>query len=389
MLHTASRLKLIESHFFSDLEARIAHLEKTGRDVIRLDVGSPDLPPAPHILEALTDAIASPHAHGYQSSRGTYALRKAWAEMYQRAYGVGLDPDREVLPLMGSKEGIFYLTLACISPGDVVLGSDPGYMTYRRAALFAGGEYYPVPLLPEKHYLPDLTSIPAQVLERARLVWINYPHNPTGAVAPFDFLQDVVNFANEQHLLPCHDAAYTQVTFDGYRATSLLAVPGARQVAVEFNSLSKSHNMAGWRVGAALGNPEVLQALYKVKTNVDSGHFLPITQAAVAAMTGDQAWLTERNAIYQQRRDVVVQAVQSMGLKCETPQASLYVWLSIPEGWNAEELASLFLERAGVSLAPGTVFGAHGEGYLRLSITQPLERIQQAMERIYKMKGEW
>ncbi len=387
MINTFPRAQSLPVHFFSRLDDEIATLRAAGREIIRLDAGSPDLPPAPHILETLAQAAALPDVHGYQSIRGTSALRQAWAEMYQRAYGVPLDPEREVLPLLGSKEGIFHLVQSYIGPGDIVLGPDPGYMTYSRATLFAGGVYYPTPLHAANHYLPDLQSIPAEVLQRARMLWINYPHNPTSAIAPIHFFEQALEFARQHKLLLCHDAAYTQVTFDGYQAQSLLSLPGAGEVAVEFNSLSKSHNMAGWRVGAALGNPQALQALYRLKANVDSGSFLPVMQAAVAAMQGDQAWLVERNAIYQQRRDVVVQALQQIELSCAVPKASLYVWFSIPHEWSSEGFASLLLDKASVSLTPGTVFGKQGEGYLRLSITQPLALIQQAMLQIQSVIG--
>lgn len=387
MFHTAEKLQSLPAHFFSRLDEQVARLKAAGQDIIRLDAGSPDLPPAAHILEALARTASLPEAHGYQSIRGTPELRCAWATMYQRSYGVELDPEREVLPLLGSKEGIFHLVQACIGPGEVVLGPDPGYMTYWRATAFVGGEYHPLALLPENHYLPDLQSIPLDILRRARLLWLNYPHNPTSAIAPIQFLEQAVAFACQHKLLLCHDAAYTQVTFEGYRAPSLLSIPGAREVAVEFNSLSKSHNMAGWRLGAALGNPEALQALFRVKANVDSGHFLPVMQAAVAAMTGGQAWLVERNSIYQQRRDLVIQALGRMGLSCDIPRASLYVWFSIPHGWASEDFASLLLEKASVSLTPGTVFGKMGEGYLRLSITQPVERIKQAMQQMHAVVG--
>ncbi len=388
MFNTAGRLQYLEEHFFSDVEASISQLRAAGLPIIRLDVGSPDLPPAQHILEALHAAADLPDAHGYQSTRGGSGLRQAWVGMYQRAYGVELDPEREVLPLMGSKQGIFHLTQACLGPGEVVLGPDPGYMTYQRAALFAGGEYYPLPLLPENQYLPDLEAIPAEILRRARLLWLNYPHNPTGAVAPLEFLSQAVEFARRHSLLLCHDAAYTQVTFDSYRAPSLLSVPGAQEIAVELNSLSKSHNMAGWRVGAAVGNPQALRALQQVLANVESGYFLPVMQAATVAMTGDQAWLVVRNAIYQDRRDVAIRALQAMGLSCAIPRASLYVWFAIPDGRTSAGFASWLLAKTGVSLAPGSVFGRSGEGYLRLALTQPVARIEEALARFQGVIGE-
>ncbi len=387
MIHTAARIQSMNAHFFATLEAKVTLMQSTGSDIIRLDTGSPDMPPAPPILAALSQAAARPNAHGYQNYRGTPLLRQAWAEMYRRVYGVDLDPEQEILPLMGSKEGIFNLTQATIDPGDVVLAPDPGYMTYGRAALFAGGEPYPMQLRPERAYLPDFQAIPVEILKRARLLWLNYPHNPTAATAPLEFLAEAVDFARQHNLLLCHDAAYTQVTFDGYRAPSLLSVPGAKEVAVEFNTLSKSHNMAGWRLGVAAGNTAALNALYRVKANADNGHFLPLLEAAVTAMTGDQGWLAERNEIYRQRRDIVVEAFTQVGLNCTVPQASLYVWSVVPAGWTSVDFTNLLLEKAQVSLTPGPVFGACGEGYMRLSFTEPFEQIAEAMSRIVAVVG--
>ena len=370
--------------YFATLGEKIAILHDQGIDVIRLDIGSPDLPPAPHILEALSRAAQRAEAHGYQAHNATAGLRVAWAEMYERLYQVRLDPQREVLPLLGSKEGIFHLPLAVIDPGDVVLVPDPGYITYTQGALFAGGEPHRLPLLPERDFLPDLSTIPQDILKRARLLWLNYPSNPTAATASPEFFAEAVAFAREHNLLVCHDAAYSQVSFDGFQPSSLLQVPGAQEVAVEFNTLSKSHNMAGWRVGVALGHPEVLRALYNLKTNADSGHFLPVLEAATAAISGDQAWLRERNAIYQTRRDMVMQACKQLGWQAATPRASLYVWFHVPDGWDSEGFASAVLQRSHVSLTPGTVFGVHGEGYIRLSFTDSTERVAQAMDRLVK-----
>jgi LL-diaminopimelate aminotransferase len=336
-------------------------------------------------LEALSRAAGRAEAHGYQAHNGTDKLRSAWAEMYARLYRVGLDPQREVLPLLGSKEGIFHLPLAVIDPGDVVLVPDPGYITYTQGALFAGGEPFTLPLLPERGYLPDLASIPEDILKRARLLWLNYPSNPTAATASLEFFTEAVAFAREHDLLVCHDAAYSQVSFDGFQPPSLLQAPGAKEIAVEFNTLSKSHNMAGWRVGAALGSPEVLRSLYTLKTNSDSGHFLPVLEAATAAMRGEQAWLVERNAIYQARRDLVMQALKELGWQAETPKASLYVWFHVPEGWDSEGFAREVLERSHVSLTPGTVFGKRGAGYMRLSFTDSTWRVAEAMDRLVKV----
>jgi LL-diaminopimelate aminotransferase len=382
--------------FFASLNQQIAAMQASGCDVIRLDVGSPDLPPAPAIIRALAQSAANPDRHGYTSHLGTPALRRAWAELYRREFEVDLDPDRQILPLLGSKEGIFHLSMALLEPGDLVLVPDPGYMTYLRGALFAGAEPYSVPLFAENGYLPDLDSIPPEVARRARLLWLNYPNNPTAATADLAFFAQAVNFARENDLLVCHDAAYAQVTFDGYRAPSILQVPGAAEVAVEFSTLSKSHNMAGWRTGAAVGNAEALNSLYTLKTNVDSGHFWPVWEAAVAAMTGEQSWIQKRNQVYQRRRDLVLPVLQMLGLPAPVPRASLYAWFEIPAGWTrdtafgaedtaggaSETFARALLEDAHVALTPGAVFGPAGEGYVRLALTAPEERLAEAMRRL-------
>ncbi|MEJ2305098.1 MAG: aminotransferase class I/II-fold pyridoxal phosphate-dependent enzyme [Anaerolineales bacterium] len=382
MKTSSNRMRSLAPHFFAGLNACIQELRAAGHDVIRLDVGSPDLPPAAPIIEALAHSAASPDRHGYQPHRGPGALRAAWAQMYARLYGLKLDPETEIVPLLGSKEGIFNLVMACIDPGDLVLIPDPGYVTYTRATLFAGGEPYYLPLLPELGYVPDLDAIPPEILRRARMLWLNYPNNPTAATATLEFFTDAIALGEQHDLLVCHDAAYTQVTYDGYQAPSILQAPGAKAVAVEFNTLSKSHNMAGWRVGAAIGQVQALRSLYTLKTNLDSGHFLPIMEAATAALSGDQGWLRERNAIYQQRRDVVIRALHALGLAARVPRASLYVWSPIPEGWSSMDFAAELLEKAHVSLTPGTVFGAGGEGFVRISLTAPEERLEEAMERL-------
>lgn len=381
-MQTAQRLQVLPAHFFASLGARIGALQAQGLDVIRLDEGSPDLPPTQNIIDALTRSAQDSSHHSYQPHRGTTELRQAWAKMYQTAYGVDLDPESEVLPLLGSKEGIFHLAMATINPGDITLVPDPGYVSYTRGTLFAGGVPVYFPLLPERGYLPDFDSIPSDVARKAKILWLNYPNNPTAAVATLEMFSRAVEFARQYNLLLCHDAAYTQVTFDSYHAPSLLGVPGAKDVAVEFNTLSKSHNMAGWRVGAAVGNPQVLRDLYVLKTNQDSGHFLPVLDAASEAMSGDQSWLTSRNAVYRQRRDMALQGLQALGLNADRPLGSIYVWSPVPSGWNSGNFASAALEKAQVSLTPGSFFGKGGEGYVRVSLTAPLERIEEAMRRL-------
>lgn len=387
MIQPSLRMNDLTPHFFAALSAQLQAMRAAGYDVIRLDEGSPDLPPHSSIVAALTQAASSPDKHGYQPHKGPLALRMGWAEMYARVFDVLLDPEREILPLLGSKEGIFHVAMAFIDPGQVVLIPDPGYITYTRSVLFAGGAPYYLPLKPENAYLPDLEAIPADVLQRAKMLWLNYPNNPTTATASPDFLADAVVFARRHNLLICHDAAYTQVTFEGYRAPSLLQTPGAKEVSIEFNTLSKSHNMAGWRVAAAVGNRQVLQSLYNLKTNVDSSHYLPVLEAAATAMLGDQSWLDERNQVYCRRRDLVTGRLASMGLRASTPRASIYVWCAIPEGYSSLQFSVEALDDAHVSLTPGTVFGANGEGYVRLSLTSPDDRIEEAMQRLAKWMG--
>lgn len=377
----------LTSHFFASLSARIQTLAAQGRDIIRLDEGSPDLPPAAHIIAALTEAARQPDAHAYQPHRASPALRQAWAGLYRRLYQVELDPQAEIIPLLGSKEGIFHAGLAWVEPGDIVLAPDPGYITYTRGAQIAGGEVYSVRLLPERGFLPDLQAIPEAVLRRARLLWLNFPNNPTAAVAGPDLFAQAVELAQRYDFLVCHDAAYMQVYFDDQRPPSLLQVPGAKDVAVEFNTLSKSHNMAGWRAGAVLGNAEALRRLFTLKTNADSGHFLPVWEGAIAALTGDQDWLIERNAVYRTRRDALVAGLRRAGLDAPMPRASLYVWAPVPAGWDCADFASAALEQAGVSFTPGTVFGPGGQGYVRVSITAPLERIEEAARRLERWLG--
>lgn len=378
----AQRLNALLDQFFPALNETIAEMEANGADVIRLDMGSPDLPPPAGALQALLETAALPDSHGYQPNRGLPALRRAWSTMYARDYGIELDPNRQVLPLLGSKEGIFHLALAVLNPGDVALVPDPGYLTYRQGALSAGAQPYPLPLKAENHYLPDFEAVPEAVLCRTRLLWLNYPHNPTCAVAPLEFFRHALDFARRHQILLCHDASYLRVSFDGYQSPSLMQVPGASQLAVEFNSLSKTYNMAGWRLGAAVGCPEALQALYTIKGAADSSHFGPIMQAACIAMLGDQSCISERNLVYERRRDRVLAALQRLGWQAETPKAGLYIWFHIPPGWTSAQFTRHVLQHAHVSLAPGSIFGAQGEGYTRLAFTCPEARLDEALKRL-------
>jgi LL-diaminopimelate aminotransferase len=381
-MQPASRLDRLSLQFFAGLNEKIASLQGEGIDVIRLDIGSPDLPPPVHVISALSNSALHSNHHGYQTHNATQALRQAWASLYKRLYSVPLDPDKEIVPLLGSKEGIFHLMLALVEPGDIVLIPDPGYLTYTQGALLAGGEPYYLPLLPERDFLPDLAAIPESISRRAKILWLNYPNNPTAAVASLEFFAEAVSFARQFNILLCHDAAYSQVVFDDYTSPSVLQIAGAKECAIEFNTLSKSYNMAGWRVGAALGQEDALQALYKLKTNADSGHFLPILEAATAALNTDPGWLIERNQVYQRRRGIVVDGLRQLGLPVTAPSASIYVWAPVPPGWSSLDFTTAVLEAAHVSLTPGPVFGAYGEGFMRIALTDSEDRITEAMQRL-------
>jgi LL-diaminopimelate aminotransferase len=381
-MYPAQRLDNFPPYVFASLGRRIAEMRGAGIDVIRLDIGSPDLPPAPFILDELSRAAHQPDQHGYGGYSGQPSLRRAMVAYYRERFDVNVDPDTQVLPLIGSKEGIVNLALAFVNPGDIVLVPDPGYPAYSGGARLAGGEMVALPLLAENDFLPDLDAVPEDVADRVKLLWLNYPNNPTSAVATLEFFEKAVAFARAHDILLCHDAPYVDVTFGGYRAPSLLQVPNAHKIAVEFNSLSKTYNMAGWRVGMAVGNQDALAALGRLKSNVDSGLFLAIQSAAAAALTSDQSWLTERNAIYQQRRDMVLKGVTAAGLTARNSQATLYVWARIPQDLTSFEFTDQLLNQQAVSVAPGSAFGLYGEGYVRISLGQATERIQQAMERL-------
>jgi len=371
-------------YFFHGLNQKIAQLKAGGMDVIRMDMGSPDLPPAPFIVEALKRSADDPTHHGYMPFGGTPDYREAWAHFYGRRFGVELDSKTELVGLIGSKEGVFNLALAYVNPGDVVLVPDPGYAPYTVGAEMAGGEVVYMPLLAENGFLPDLSALTPQVLRRTKLMWLNYPNNPTGAVASLEFFAETAKLARDYHFLIAHDAPYTEIAFDGYRAPSLLQIPGAKDVGIEFHSMSKTYNMGGWRAGVAVGNAEAVSALSALKSNIDSSTFRPILDAAAAALTGDQSWLEQRNAHYRERRDIVVAALRSIGMTVEMPKAAIYVWARLPEGASAATWAEALLEGAGVSVTPGRVFGPSGKGYIRISLCTSTGRVKEAMERIVR-----
>ncbi len=381
--HPSDRIASFKPYFFAGLLQKLADLRSNNVDVIRLDMGSPDLPPANFIIDALEQSARRSDTHGYTANGGTPAYRKAAAAYYSRRFGVELDPASEVLGLIGSKEGLFNLAQVLINPGDYSLIPDPGYPVYRGGSLIAGANIYTLPLLHENKFLPDLDSIPEQIARQAKILWLNYPNNPTGAVAPLSFLKKAVEFGHKYGVLIAHDAPYVDVCFDGYAAPSIMQVPGAKDVAIEFNSLSKSYNMGGWRLGMAVGNKQVLGYLHTYKSQVDSSHFGPVLEAGITAMTGDQSWLEERNQIYQDRRDIVIQGLRAGGFLVETPPAAIYVWAHLPPGFkDSTQFCNRLLEETGVSTTPGIVYGDYGEGYLRISLGMATDRIKEAMGRL-------
>ncbi len=384
-IRPADRIASFKPYFFASLNQKLASLRASGVDVIRLDMGSPDLPPADFIVDSLVNSARREDTHGYSQMGGTPAYRKAVADYYSRRFEVNLDPQKEVLALVGSKEGLFNLCQVILNPGDVSLVPDPGYPVYAAGSIIAGAEIYPMPLLKKNHFLPDFDQIPVDVAQKAKLLWLNYPNNPTGAVAPYDFFVKAVEFARKYEIIIANDAPYTDICFNDYRAPSILQVPGARDVAVEFNSLSKTYNMAGWRVGMAVGNAQIINYLHTYKSQADSSQFQAILDAGVTALKGDQEWIEERNEVYQLRRDLVCGALQSAGFNVDLPPAAIYVWAQLPSGIEGStSYCEQLLEQTGVSTTPGIVYGEYGEGYIRISLGTATAQIKEAMDRLVR-----
>lgn len=380
----AQRAQNLPPVFFAALNKRIAELRAEGADVIRLDIGSPDLPPDNRLVETLKQSADDPTKHSYGGYAGQPHLRRAIIDYYGRRFGVALNQS-ELLPLIGSKEGLVNMHLAWLDPGDLSLVPDPCYSSYLYAPMLAGGRVETFDLLPERGWLPNLADIPTVTAQAARMLWLNYPNNPTGGVATVDFFAEVVDFCRQFDILLCHDAPYSDLTFDGHVAPSVLQVPGAKEVAVEFNSLSKTYSLAGWRVGMAVGYSVAVQALATVKTQIDSGLAIPIQDMAADALTGDQSWLGPRNTIYQARRDHCLAAFGQMGLEATRPKGGIYIWFRTPPDYSSLGFHTRLLEEAHVSLTPGPVYGNNGEGWMRLSLIVSQERIAEALNRIAKL----
>jgi LL-diaminopimelate aminotransferase len=379
----ADRIKSLPPYLFAEIDRKIAQKKKEGVDIIDLGVGDPDIPTPEHIISACCEAAKKPENHRYPSYAGMLSFREAVAERYKRDYGLNLDPKGEVITLMGSKEGIYHAHFALVNPGDVVLYSSPGYPVPPVAANFAGGVPHPMPLLKENNFLPDLEAIPEDTAKKAKMMWINYPNNPTAAVAPVEFYKEVVDFANDHDVVVCSDEAYSSISYDS-RHQTFLEIEGAMDVGIAFDSLSKTYNMTGWRIGYAVGKSEIISGLGKVKTNVDSGASQIIQEAGITALNGPQDCVKENIKIYKERRDALVEGLNSIGLACQKPRATFYVWLEVPGG-DSMAFAGKLLDEAGVVCTPGIGFGEHGEGFVRLTLTQSVEIIKEAAGRIEKV----
>ncbi|MBH8576178.1 LL-diaminopimelate aminotransferase [Nostocaceae cyanobacterium CENA369] len=382
-MQPAKRLEKIPPYLFAEINRKREELEAKGVDIINLAVGDPDKPTPARILQVMHEAIDDASNHNYPPYQGMQEFREAAAKWMERRFGItGLNPYAEVISSIGSKEAIHNTFLAFVEAGDYTLIPDPGYPVYRTSTIFAGGEPFTMPLKAENNFLPDLSAISEEIAYKTKLLWINYPNNPTGALATLEFFEELVAFCKRYDILLCHDHAYSEMAYDGYKPPSVLQVAGAKDVAIEFHSLSKSYNMTGWRIGFAVGNAIGIQALRQVKTNVDSGVFKAIQKAAIAAYSTNEAELQAVMSVYQKRRDIIVKGLQSLGWPIEPPKATLYVWLPVPPGYSSMEFVTLLLDKCGILVPPGNGYGAAGEGFFRIALTIPDERMHEAIQRL-------
>jgi LL-diaminopimelate aminotransferase len=378
----AKRVEALPPYLFAEISKKIAAKRAEGVDIVTFGIGDPDLPTPRNILDALHTAAEEPVNHRYPESEGLPELRQSISDWYERRFEVKFDPQKETLPLIGSKEGIGHIALCFIDPGDVALVPDPGYPVYEVGTMFAGGTSYKLDCTRQGGWKPDFDTIPVDVAEKAKVIWLNYPNNPTGAVADFDFFERAVAWAKKFDVAILHDNPYCDVAYDGYKPVSIFQVPGARDVAVEFNSWSKIYNMTGWRIGMIVGNPMMVDALMRVKSNIDSGIPQAIQKMAIEAVYGPQDCIDEHNAICQRRRDRMVEVLRKAGLDVETPKASLYVWAKLPDGVTSADYAARLIDETGVVVTPGRGYGLNGEGYIRLSVTTPDDRMEEGLRRI-------
>jgi len=369
-------------YLFAEIDRKKKEVASKGVDIIDLGVGDPDLPTPPRIIEAMMRAVKEPANHRYPPYAGTRDFKAAIAEWYRDRFSVKLDPETEVIALIGAKEGIAHIPLAFINNGDMALVPTPAYPVYNIGTLFAGGRPYFLPLLKENGFLPDLSSIPEKIALKAKMIWLNYPNNPTAAVADKAFFESVVEFAHRYDILLCHDLTYSEIAFDGYRPMSLLEIEGAKDIAIEFHSLSKSYNMTGWRIGFAVGNNEAIRGLGSVKSNVDSGVFQAIQVAGIEALKGNQESIIELMKIYAGRRDIMVSSLIDSGFAVNPPKATFYLWVPVPKPYTSVELTTILLTKAGIVVTPGNGFGKPGEGYIRIALTQDKKRLIEAADRI-------
>ena len=388
-MRPSKRLERIPPYAFAQLERKIADKRAAGVDVISLGIGDPDRPTPALIVEAMQEAVTEAETHSYPSNRGRADFREAVSDFYARRFDVTLDPATEIIPAIGAKEAIFNLNLAFLDPGDYALAADPGYPVYTGGPWLAGGEPVLMALEPELGFIPDLAAIDEDVARRSKLMFLNYPNNPTGAVVPEGFFERVVEFAREHEILVVHDNAYSETTFDGYRAPSFLATPGAKDVGIEVFSLSKGYNMTGWRCAVVVGNAQAIETYWQLKTNIDSGLFEAVQLAGVAALSPDaDAEVASMNQLYKRRRDLVCDALRKIGVDVRPPKSTIYVWAPVPEGFESSEAyCEHVLERAGVVLTPGAVYGPAGEGWFRISLTTPDDRLLEAVERLGTLGG--
>jgi len=382
----AQRIQTIPPYLFAEIDKKKEEALKRGVDIINLGIGDPDQPTPNNIIEKLRESVKDPKTHDYPPYAGTAEFRQAVALWYKKRFGVDLDPDNEVMALIGSKEGIAHIFLAFIDPGDFSLIPDPGYPVYKTGTLFANGFPYTMSLLEENDFLPDLEEIDEEIAKRAKLMFINYPNNPTAAIADKNFFEKVVKFAKKYDILVCHDFAYSEMTFDDYKANSFLEVEGAKEVGIEFHSLSKTYNMTGWRLGFVVGNKEVISALSIIKTNIDSGVFKAIQQAGIEALSGPQDNIEKMNKIYTGRRNVIINGLNKLGWDLKPTKATFYIWLPILNKMGSIEFSNLLLEKTGIIVTPGIGYGEYGEGYVRIALTVDEKRLEEAMERLKVLK---
>lgn len=388
MKQQSKRMQTLPPYLFARIEKKIEEAKATGIDIISLGIGDPDQPTPDFIIDKMIEQVKNPANHQYPSSAGMLSFRIGVADWYQKKYQVELDPKTEVVSLIGSKEGVANINYCYVNPGDINLVPDPGYPVYEIGTLLAGGEPYSMPLLKENKFLPDLAAIPDEVAKKAKIIWINYPNNPTGATATLGFFEEVVAYAKKYDLIVCHDHAYSEIAFDGYSPPSFLQVPGAKDVGIEFSSMSKHFNMTGWRIGWAAGNKEVIETLGRYKSNVDSGAFQAVQYAGLAGLSGDGSSIKEMQKLYTERRDVMIDGLNALGWNLAKTKATFYIWAPVPKGYNSAEFAEVVLEKAGVIITPGTGYGVHGEGYFRISLTIDKERMVQALKRMEDALGK-